>query len=751
MKKDNLEFYRVKQAIASFCGFELTKNLVYEEEVEFRYLKVSKKLAQTKEMMQFLNLGETLQFHDLHDTSLIHQKAKMFAVFTGKELRQIYANLKASSLIKSKLELTQFYALKELSDTLFDGKVIMDTIDSKIDHYGEIFDHASSQLASIRKNLKVSQSNIESKLRKFIHDNQDIIMDDLVVERNGRSCVLVQTSQKNKKQGMIHGESASGLAVYFEPQSVVNLNNELNLLIQKEEDEMYKVLKEISNLIIVELDHIKQDFETLQMLDLISAKAKYGLSIDGVIPTIQRESKYFYFKNAANPLIDFKTVVRNTYELKENYNTIIISGSNTGGKTVTLKTIGLFVVMSMCGLALCCEEAILPMYDNLLIDIGDEQSIEQSLSTFSSHIKKMARFCSEIKNNTLILLDELGSGSDPKDSQNLAMAFLDYFRSKQATVLVTTHFAKIKEYAKLHQDILSASVAFDIDKMQPTYRYLEHQSGNSNALLIAQRLGVNSEIIQNAKAYEDKDESEKLIERLDQEYQDLKVMQEAFLQEKEAFKLQMQQQEQAFELQKEKIQEELTKQQLAYNEKINALELEAEQVLSELKTQQVLPKAIHHKKQLEALKIEQPKLEDSTIEIGDYVQITTLNYFGTIEKIQGNNYTVNSNGVKLTTKLKDLKKASKPKEKMRKSHQVTKVSQSVGEVNVIGMNVSEAWSIIDKMLDSAILSNRTSFTIIHGVGTGKLREGIHAHLKKHKHVAKYQLTSNLGATEVLFK
>lgn len=751
MKKDNLEFYRVKERIQNFCGFELSKEKIAQEEVEFRYLKVKKMLSQTQEMLEFLRLGETLQFHSLVDTRSIYKSGKMGRILTGSELRNLYSNLLTTKLIKTKLEKTTFQSLRELSDTLMDSEELMNWIDEKVDVYGYVVDHASSTLQKIRKSIKETQSSIEGKLKKFINDNKEIIMDGLIVSRNDRSCVLVVISQKNKKQGLIHGESASGLAVYFEPMNVVNLNNELLSLLQKEEEAVYQILREISSKVQEKIAYLENDFNTLQELDVISAKAKYTASIDGIIPNIQRENKYFYFKNAYNPLIDSKIAIRNTYELKDKYNTIIISGSNTGGKTVTLKTIGLFVLMSMSGIGISCEEAILPMYDNILVDIGDEQSIEQSLSTFSSHITKMAQFCREIKSNTLILLDELGSGSDPKDSQNLAMAFLDYFRSKNTTILVTTHFEKIKEYGKMHDDILIASVLFDIEKMQPTYKYQEHQSGSSNALYIAQRLGVMPEIIRLAQSYEEINESERLMKNLDEEFIILKQKQDELEQEqaqfnqlKKAYTIKQEEMNREFQMQMEEKEKQ-------FNLRLEELENQANQYLEELKKQEVLPKAIHHKKQIIALKKEEIKQEDTAIELGDYVEIVSLHYFGTVEKIQGSQYTINSNGVKLTTKLKDLKKAQSPVVKAKKTHHVSKVTTSVAEVNVIGLTVVEAWSIIDKMLDAAILANRSTFTIIHGVGTGKLREGIHAKLKKHKHVARFGLTSNLGATEVVFK
>lgn len=348
-------------------------------------------------------------------------------------------------------------------------------------------------------------------------------------------------------------------------------------------------------------------------------------------------------------------------------------------------------------------------------------------------------------------MDELGSGSDPKDSQNLAMAFLDYFRSKNTTVLVTTHFEKIKEYGKIHDDILIASVFFDIEKMQPTYQYKEHQSGSSNALYIAQKLGVLPQIIEIAKSYEIKNETEQLIQNLDEEFNVLKRKQDELNKDKLEFEVL----KQSYILQQEKLEQEfkakMVEKENQFNLKLVELENQANQYLEELKKQEILPKAIHHKNQISALKKEELKEEDTKIEIGDYVEIVSLHYFGTVEKIQGNQYTINSNGVKLTTKLKDLKKANAPKAKAIKSHHVSKITSSSSEVNVIGLTVAEAWSIIDKMIDAAVLSRRSTMTIIHGVGTGKLREGIHERLKKHKAVAQYRLTTNLGATEVILK
>ncbi len=744
----NLEFHRVLQNVSHFCGFEQSKTRILNEKVVFRYLQVKNELAKTKEAIEFLRLGEQLQFNQLTDTTTSYLKLQKNQLIIGTEIKNIAQNLLVGQIIKDKLSQTELMNLRQLSDALADTNEIRAYIYSKINEYGEIKEDASPTLKMISQQIKKQQTIIDQKLKKFIVDNADIIMEDIVVERNQRSCVLVVNSQKNKKQGMIHGETSSGLAVYFEPIALVTLNNELFALKQKLEDEQYKILQDLNQQLRLNVEQYTKDLETLQFLDCTMAKAKYTETINGVIPTINKDSHVFYYKNAKNPLIDSNNVVANTYQLDEQYKTIIISGSNTGGKTVTLKTIGLFVCMAMCGIGVSCDEATMPMYDRLLVDIGDEQSIEQSLSTFSSHIKRISEFTQLATNKTLILLDELGSGSDPNDSQNLAMAFLDHFRNLGATLLVTTHFEKIKQYAKLHDDVLSASVGFDFDMMKPTYQYIPYRSGTSNALLIAEKLGVDFNIIQNAKQYDVKNEEQNLIEKINAEYQQLQLAQQQLQLEKQQF-------EKEKTLMLEKLKQEALEHQMklqqaekTFNDQLTQLYQSLNEELQQIKSTPTITKIKQHQQKIQATIIQDNVTEN--IVVGDYVEMISLKYYGVVEKIQGNKYTINSNGIALTTKLNDLRKVDKPATKSSPSQHSYKKTTSVAEVNVIGMTVDEAWVIIDKMLDDALLSKRYQFTIIHGSGTGKLRAGIHDRLKKLKFVKRFQLTNNLGATEVFF-
>lgn len=744
----NLEFHRVLASVSHFCGFEQSKIRILNEKVGFRYLQVKNELAKTKEALQFLRLGEQLQFNQLTDTTMSYLKLQKNQFIIGIEIKNIAQNLLVGQIIKDKLSKTEFTYLRQLSDSLANTTEIRQYIYSKITEYGEIKEDASPTLKAISHQIKKLQTIIDQKLKNFIVDNTDIIMEDIVVERNQRNCVLVVSSQKNKKQGMIHGETASGLAVYFEPIALVTLNNELFTLKQKLEDEQYKILQDLNQQLRVNVEQYIKDLETLQLLDCTMAKAKYTQAINGVIPTINKDSHMFYYKNARNPLINSKNVIENTYQLDEKYHTIIISGSNTGGKTVTLKTIGLFVCMAMCGIGVSCDEATMPMYDRLLVDIGDEQSIEQSLSTFSSHIKRISEFTKLATRKTLILLDELGSGSDPNDSQNLAMAFLDYFRSLNATLLVTTHFEKIKQYAKLHDDILSASVGFDFDLMRPTYKYIPYRTGTSNALLIAEKLGVDANIIHNAKQYEDKNEERDLFEKVNNEYQqlqqakeELQLAQQQFEKEKAVMLEQLKQEELKHQMKLQQVEK-------SFNDKLTQLYQSLSDELQQIKSTPTISKIKQHQNKIQEAIIQETVVEN--IVVGDYVEMISLRYFGTVEKIQGSKYTINTNGISLTTKLNDLRKVTKPVATTSKSQHSYKKATSVSEVNVIGMTVDEAWAIIDKMLDDALLAKRYQFTIIHGSGTGKLRAGIHERLKKLKFVKKFQLTNNLGATEVFF-
>ena len=461
-------------------------------------------------------------------------------------------------------------------------------------------------------------------------------------------------------------------------------------------------------------------------------------------------------------MIDPQKVVSNTYRLNTPKRMMLITGSNTGGKTVTLKTIGLFALMSMSGFPILCDEAQLPIFDHIFVDIGDEQSIEQSLSTFSAHLSKLARICDEASEHSLVLMDELGSGTDPKEGEALALAILQHLKDLKSTCIATTHYSALKIECAKWDEVLLSSVEFDVENLRPTYRFIEGLSGSSYAFEIARKFGLSSSILKEAMQFKEnvKSNEEKMMEKVDELLNENYQLKEKLLAERS----QLEEERTKFMLQREKFEKERQKvyeqaQQKAEQIILEAQE-EAESVIRELKA--LGSDAKNHellqvKKKLVVKEVEQPPISDDyEYSVGDHVKLVKYNYIGVIEEINGNQLQVLANGIKMKVKKSDCLPVQKPKQKKQKvSYTKTLRSAFSMECNVIGERVNDALAIIDKYLDNAILANVSVVRLVHGVGTGALRNAIHTYLKKHPKVAEFRLggqgEGGMGATVVTLK
>lgn len=765
-----IQFPEVKELVAKRCRFSLGKQMVLDLAPSYEFLWVQQELRRTKEAMDMAVRYGSIPLLGLCDITTYVEDARRDMALRPYELRRISTQgnaVKAAMRYHKAKEIETPY-LDELLHSFGDVTEVCKKIEAWISVNDEVLDHASSLLASVRKSIRMCEGDISKEVQRFIASNGAKLMDTITTTRNERICVLMKTSEKHSVRGFVHGESASGQTAYVEPETLFQLNNKLASLKSREHDEIERILLELSQIVKASGYALLANQETFALLDLCFAKAEYALQNDGCVAQVREQGTHLYLKDARHPLINPKSVVANTYEIKQPYRSLLITGSNTGGKTVTLKTIGLFACMTQSGLPVLAEYAILPFFTQIFIDIGDDQSIQESLSTFSSHVSKLAYILNHVSESSLVLLDELGSGTDPKEGECLAVAILDELRSHHAFVVATTHYSALKAYAKQSEDILISSVEFDVEEMKPTYRYLEGVSGKSNALAIARRYHMKDSVLQKAAQIRarQRTDQEALMEKLEEEQGQLhekKSKMEAALADLQQLREELIAQKAEFEATKA--------QKIADLSEVYALELEqtkaqAETLIDELKSLQkdvkphVVTEIAHRLDQLVPHQPEdQSVTEPHELQVGDHVCLKKLNYYGEVLEINKEKVCVLVNGMRMNTKKSDLSLVNQPKPKKKskeKGYGFTKSSSSFSmELNVIGMTVAEAVPVIDKYLDNALLAKVGTVRIIHGNGTGALRKGVHTYLKKNAKVAEYRLggqgEGGLGATVVTLK
>lgn len=759
-----LELEYIKREISRNCAFSLGIHEIMNAQPHYDSLHVKRDLKRTREAIQCTIKYGTMPLGGVHDLRDAITGAKKGLTLSAQQLRQCADQVRSAQAAQSYMKNfdRDVDALLELSEALNLPYAMAEAIERCISVNYEVLDSASPQLKSIRKTIRTCEADVNNSVQSFIQSNASKLMDTITTTRNDRICVLVKISEKNSVKGFIHGESASGQTAYIEPESLIHANNRLQSARSAEQEEIDRILSMLSGLVKKESDALISNIETFGLLDAIFAKARWAKENDSCVAEIDEKAERLYLKKARHPLIDPKKVISNTYEIALPKRILLITGSNTGGKTVTLKTLGLFVLMSMCGFPIPCEEAVMPLYDGIFVDIGDEQSIEQSLSTFSAHLSKLAYICEHATDRSLILLDELGSGTDPKEGEALAIAVLDYLRTKNAMVVATTHYSQLKAYGARWVEVLLSSVEFDMEKMQPTYRYIEGLSGKSNAFEIARRFGLSEKILKEAARIKEanKSEQEHSVERLEDTIQQNMSIQSHLEEElkqlraeKEAFDIA----KQKFDAEREKIIEEAKEKAFFLVEEARE---ESEAIIQELKeNREAKPhELLAIRKKLEkVVETEEPEiLEDHVYAVGDYVQIKKYNYYGEVQEVNGKNIHVLANGLKMKLKAEDLMPAKKQKVKKQKTSYAKSLRSSFSlECNVIGLYVDEALAVIDKYLDNALLANVSSVRLVHGVGTGALRNAIHAYLKKHPRVAEFRMggqgEGGLGATVVTLK
>ena len=724
---NSLDLDQIKAIISNYLSIAEAKDYLFNEEVSFNPLIIKRNLSLTKEATQLLNKGLIVGFDGIINVNELLEKANKDIVLTGNELYRIltfhnHCNRIKNIFSKEDKELL----LNDYLDSIYVENSLFNHINEIIDNNGELRNDASPLLKEINNKISSLEKEIINKATSFISKHASSLQEPVYYIRNNRINFLIKNSDKNKYAGYTYGTSSSGLATYVEPGIFVELDNQKISLEEDKLDEEYRILSEITYRLSEFSNQYISNFQTLIELSIIFAKAYYGLDNKAIISEIN-EDHNLSLEGVAHPLINKKDVVRNNYHLDHNYQGIVISGSNTGGKTVGLKTIGLSIIMSYLGIPVDADVSNIPLFDNIFVDIDDNQSITSSLSTFSAHITNINNILNNATNNSLILIDELISGTDPKEAQAISLAIIDKIKEIGAKFVITTHFDDIKQYSYEDDSILLSSVGFDLKTLKPTYKYYENSIGASNALEIASRYFSDASIIDNAKNYLDKkaSSSDELIKDLAlkiEENNNLRNELENNINEANKLKEEYNNQIKSFDKEKEILRNKYIEELNVYLEDIKK---KAEDKLDSIKDK----KEDNILNDIEDLKIEEELIEKHEFEVGDNVRIMGNNQLGFISEINDDNVTVNIKNISVKTKLDKLEFVGKRiKEKVYEPK--TFKRSAARELNVIGLRADEAIEKVDIFIDDAYGSNYNNVKIIHGIGTGALRKAIREHLNK---------------------
>ena len=657
-------------------------------------------------------------------------------------------------------------------DIYFEQLEPLTTLSNEIDRCilseEEISDDASPSLKRIRRSMDSINEKVHTTLNGLVNGSlRTYLQDPIITMRGDRYCLPVKAEYRNQVSGMIHDQSATGSTLFMEPMAVVKLNNDLKELYAKEQEEIQVILARLSEETAGYIEEIRTDYRCLTDLDFIFARGQLAMSMNGSRPILNEEGR-IHIRNGRHPLLDTRKVVPITVTLGQDFSLLIITGPNTGGKTVSLKTVGLFTLMGQAGLHIpASDRSELAVFHQVYADIGDEQSIEQSLSTFSSHMTNIVSFLKDVDERSLVLFDELGAGTDPTEGAALAIAILSYLHDRDIRTMATTHYSELKVFALSTPGVENACCEFDVESLRPTYHLLIGIPGKSNAFAISGKLGLPDYIIEDAKmrlseqdiSFEDLltdlETSKRTIEKEQDEIQ-------AHRREMERMKAQLRQKEERLEEQKEKILREA-------NDKANAILREAKEVADETiknfhrfgkenisaadmeRERERLRKKIKDTSSSPSLKTQKPKKEHkaSDFKLGESVRVLSMNLTGTIRSLPDarGNVTVQMGILSSQVHISDLEimEEQNPFSTSRKKHTgggKIKMGKSLSvspEINLLGRTVDEAVSELDKYLDDAILSHLNSVRVVHGKGTGALRKGIHEFLRRQKHVKSYHL------------
>ena len=773
-KKINLDL--VLKDVEKYCFSELSYEKIKNLEYITNYDKLVEVHKENEEGYDLLRKYPNEFKLKIFDYNASVKKAKIDSVLSEKELFYILRNIITYDRFSRRFENiklqehSNYPSLTKYVVKLDDFSDLERYLDRIIDEDGYIRPDASLELKNIKINISKLKNKSDQILKNILRSNVKKLTEAIVTKRNDRDVILVKPEYKNDFGGIIHDESASGNTFYVEPKENVEINNEIGILKRKEREEILRILKEASEVIKGKADELLNSLWNFSQIEFIFSKmnfcARNGFNKQNIV-----NSQELNLKKAYNPLIDKDVVVKNDVILDNKGNSLIITGPNTGGKTVILKTVGLCVYLSHLGFYIpALEESTVGFFEDVFVDVGDEQSIENNLSTFSSHMTNIINILNRTNNKSLILLDELCSGTDPSEGAVLSIALLEKFKNLNATMLCTTHYPEIKNYCFESDYYKNSSMEFDFEKLKPTYRFIIGLPGKSNAINISAKLGLEQSIIDEASSLLEVNTKENnlFIDKLSEsireydykleyinrtlyEIDEVKQTLDTNLQKYEEYKESLYN-DLSIELNRE-IEEKKEEMLEIYKEFKDNTSLKQHEVNDLLHSMDKSKNNIRLQRKLE----NQPKFASSEIKVGDDVLVLSYNQRATVLEISGNTLQIKMGAMKLNIKKKEVRKIdSEPEVATRYVSTSNVSSKKVGiDINVIGLNTEEAIREIEDYMDKVILQGYDTFTIIHGLGSGILRKNIGEYLKNNRYVASYrtggQNEGGMGATVVEMK
>ncbi|POH14001.1 endonuclease MutS2 [Fructilactobacillus sanfranciscensis] len=779
---DTLEYKQIKQKIGDYLatenGKKELKQLLPSSEAE----TVNGWLDETDDGAHIYRLNHTIPIPKLVDITPSIKRLEIGANLNGKELAQVSAVLNAILVINRffenlETEKVELHVLYEEVKTFSNLPEITVQLKKSVDDSGKILDSASGTLSSIRRQISRLEGNIKSKMESFTHGKQSkYLSDPIITIRDDRYVIPVKAEYKQKIGGIVHDQSTSGQTIYLEPASVVGLNNDLRREQINEREEEKRILAQLSDLIRPYQMELLSNAKQLGHFDLINAKARYAASMKATRPEISADNQV-NLKNARHPLINQEKVVGNDIKLGFDYRQIIITGPNTGGKTITMKTLGLLQLMAQSGLFITADEGSQAgLYDEVFADIGDDQSIEQNLSTFSSHIDNIISILKRMTNRSLVLIDELGAGTDPREGAALAMSILDAISQSDAEVLSTTHYPELKVYGYNRPETINASMEFDEKTLSPTYRLMIGIPGQSNALSIAGRLGLNESIIMEAESLVDEDSQDinSMIKKLTQQTKaaddrarklevELKKVTELHQELTEKFNQFTERRDAMINKAKRDANQIVSRTKRQANEIIDDLHKRQKNAAIDVKENELIEQkgkinALEQHTELKNNKVLKRSKAKKSFKVGDDVLVKTYGQRGVLlKKIGNHSWEVELGILKMKVDETDMDrvKEEKPKHRAQTVVHRTRSSSISPTLDLRGVRYDDAMQRLDRYIDSALLAGYPSVTIIHGKGTGALRKGVINYLRGNRQVKEFGFSpansGGDGSTVVKFK
>ena len=776
-----LEFYKIINMLLDRSQSIIGKNVIKNSHISKELSEVQKLLDETDEAYRFIIKHRLPGISNIDNLDEDFKLIELGHFLLPKKLLEVWKLLNTSKSLKNIItdeESIEYNNIYSLLNSLNIYAQLERDLEVSIISAEEISDEASHELKRIRRMIKSKNDLIRDRLNQLI-STSDKLMDNIYTLRDGRYVVPVRSEFKNSFKGIVHDQSSSGQTVFIEPVFVIDLNNDLRKLEIEEEKEIERILREFSKRIYEILPQLITNLSIISSIDFIFARGKLAYDMEAIKPIIN-DNGIISLKSAKHPLIDKDKVVPIDISLGNSFNTLVITGPNTGGKTVTLKTVGILTLMTQFGLMIpCFDNSEVAIFDEIFADIGDEQSIEQSLSTFSSHMKNIIDIINNAKTNSLILFDELGSGTDPEEGSGLSISILNYFLEKNIRTIATTHYSQLKMYAMSTENVQNGAMEFNVEKLEPTYKLIIGISGKSNAFEISKKLGLDDSFIINAKKFISNNDLsfDKLVSNVDnrrKEYEELIIEQRELLNFNKKIKQEYENKLEKFNSQKEKrikkleeyIENSINETDKFCRETINHInKARSKEQSHKLKkiSEEILEKIekINHNKSIK--NDINSNISNEPLMLGEEVKVLSLNENGFIQTLpdKNGNVQVKIGILKVNASINDIIRIenvidkSKEKTSYSKSTFIKSDKMYSNQIDVRGYNTEDAIYEIDKFLDDSFIANLNEVTIVHGKGTGILRNNITDFLKKHKLVKSFSFgklnEGGDGATVVKLK